>query len=350
MSDADTNLGIVVLGGGVAAAAWCASTGGRVLTPNAVPDPSSALWVHPVPSLGERRAVVSNPFRDAEGKVQHLGADVMYRRNDTRDLLAVFPVGSAGGTTLFFMPEHIPAFAACAGVVTFASRTGVGNTVIVRHANGWATYYTHLATLAVRRGEAVSAGQTLGTIGASPADAAHLRHLHFELWRGAVRSGAADPNPFLQAWSRVRIAWSPNNASVASQLLPRNASLTAYRPVGDRGESYPEWVRRLRGASGVYVIREIGGAIVYVGSSVGRLYETLTRHFQTWRRYKGFWRGQFAEGADPGLTYPRKSVEVAIKITSPDDAHEEEMRTIRRLQPRDNQIGQPEPEFEAVPF
>ncbi len=97
------------------------------------------------------------------------------------------------------------------------------------------------------------------------------------------------------------------------------------------------------------MIREIDGPIVYVGSSIGRLYETLTRHFQTWRRYKGFWRGQFAEGADPGLTYARSAVEVAIKTTKPDDAHEEELRTIRRLEPRDNQIGQ-EPELEEAPF
>ena len=27
-------------------------------------------------------------------------------------------------------------------------------------------------------------------------------------------------------------------------------------------------------------------------------------HFH-WRRYKSFWRGQFAEGHDPGLTYDR---------------------------------------------
>jgi hypothetical protein len=69
-------------------------------------------------------------------------------------------------------------------------------------------------------------------------------------------------------------------------------------------------------------------------------------HFH-WRRYKGFWRGQFAEGADPGLTYARSAVEVAIKTTTPADAHEEELRMIRRLQPRDNQLGQP---VEDVPF
>jgi hypothetical protein len=151
----------------------------------------------------------------------------------------------------------------------------------------------------------------------------------------------------------VSVAWSPTTTLVASaQPEPRNASMSSYRPVGESGEPYPAWVRRLRGQSGVYVIREINGPIVYVGSSVGRLYETLTRHFQTWRRYKGYWRGQFAEGADPGLTYKRSAVEVAIKTTTPGDAHEEELRMIRRLQPRDNQLGQPdpEPELEEAPF
>jgi hypothetical protein len=100
----------------------------------------------------------------------------------------------------------------------------------------------------------------------------------------------------------------------------------------------------------VYVIRDVEThEIVYVGSSAGRLYDTLTRHFQRWRRYKGFWRGQYAEGHDPGLTYERDSVEVAIRLTTPNDSLDEEMRLIARLRPRDNLIGQAE-EAEAVPF
>jgi len=61
----------------------------------------------------------------------------------------------------------------------------------------------------------------------------------------------------------------------------RNAGLT-YRPVGTRGEDYPEWLRNLRGKSGVYVIRDAqSGEILYVGESHSdRIFETLTRHFQ----------------------------------------------------------------------
>jgi hypothetical protein len=104
------------------------------------------------------------------------------------------------------------------------------------------------------------------------------------------------------------------------------------------------------GKAGVYVIRGAKSReIVYVGSSAGRLYDTLTRHFQTWRRWKGFWRGQYGEGHDPGLTYPRASVEVAIRLTKPSKSLDEETRLIRRLKPRDNVIGQTD-RVEAVPF
>jgi excinuclease UvrABC nuclease subunit len=125
--------------------------------------------------------------------------------------------------------------------------------------------------------------------------------------------------------------------------LLRNGALT-YRPVGERGEAYPEWLRRYRGASGVYVIRDRDTReVLYVGEShSGRLYATVTRHFQEWRRWKGFWRGQFGEGHDPGLTYPRAAIEVAVRATNDNDAIDEEARLIRRLRPRDNLIGQPD--------
>jgi hypothetical protein len=177
-ADAENTLGLMLLGGSVVAASTLALRASH--DRGAVTRPA---WVHPVPSLdkGGRLAVVSNDYRarisDNDSAREHLGVDLMYRRNDARDLIAAFPVGTAGGTPLFFMPENIPALAASAGVVTFAGATTVGNTVIVRHPNGWATYYTHLATLSVRQGSTVAAGQMIGTIGASPEDAAHLRHL-----------------------------------------------------------------------------------------------------------------------------------------------------------------------------
>jgi len=153
-------------------------------------------------------------------------------------------------------------------------------------------------------------------------------------------------------WPFVMMSSAP-----ARQLSPpaprsgvalRNASLV-YRPLGASGERYPDWVRELDGMSGVYVIRDADShETLYVGSSSTRLYDTLTRHFQQWRRYKGYWRGQYGEGHDPGLTYKRAGVEVAVRLTSPSNALDEEARMIRRLSPRDNIIGQAE--LEEAPF
>ena len=105
-----------------------------------------------------------------------------------------------------------------------------------------------------------------------------------------------------------------------SALVARNAGFM-YRPIGASGEAYPEWVRALKGKAGVYVIRDIETPRDRLRRlvSAGRLYDTLTRHFQTWRRWKGFWKGQYGEGHDPGLTYDRDSVEVAVRLTSPSE-------------------------------
>ena len=363
MSTSSDALPLVALGGGVGGAALVArsrdahSMDVATTTQHDRVDLGAttghrAAWIFPVPSLAERHAVISDGFGSprtrADGsKEKHLGADLMFRRRDARDLIAVYPPGTASGTKGYFMPDEVPALAASVGVVQFAAWTPVGNTVIVRHPSGWATYYTHLSKLAVRVGDQLAAGQMIGIIGSSPADRRELRHLHFELWQHGSRSGVVDPEPYLAAWHRVVIDdWAPG---APRAVAPRNRAGLAYRPVGDRGEPYPEWLRRVRGSSGVYVIRERGGPVLYVGqSSAGKLYETLTRHLQQWRRYKGFWRGQYAEGHDPGLTYDRDSVEVAIRVMSPSEALDEEARLIRRLKPRDNLIGQTE--LEEVPF
>jgi hypothetical protein len=302
-----------------------------------------SAWVWPVPMLGDRRPVVSDgwasPRRLADGSVRkHMGADIMYRRRSEADQAAEQPPGSPSGSRWYFMPEGTPALAVAPGIVRIAKDTPRGFTVVIRHAGGWTTYYTHLASLAVAAGQPIAAGQSIGLIGHDPSDSRHLRHLHFELWKGGKRSGAVDPTPYLAAWNR---------ASSPGERLVRNGAL-AYRPIGDRGEPYPSWVRALKGRSGVYVIRE-GNETVYVGESHSdRLYETLTRHFQAWRRWKGFWKGQFAEGHDPGLTYDRGGVEVAVRETRPGDAIDEERRLIERLRPRDNLLGQPE--LEDAPF
>jgi hypothetical protein len=154
----------------------------------------------------------------------------------------------------------------------------------------------------------------------------------------------------------TRVTTDADNSELPDPGL-RNASLS-YRPIGRTGESYPAWVRALRGKSGVYVVRERqrdgSNPVVYVGEShTRRLYQTLTRHFQTWRRSKKFWAGQYGgQGHDPGLTYDRSRVTVAARVLPDDRAIDEEARLIVRLRPRDNLVGQPTDlaDDEVVPF
>lgn len=182
----------------------------------------------------------------------------------------------------------------------------------------------------------------VGEVLAALTDAGVIVRASPVLWNVAGLSrprGAVDPEPYLAARRYLTLPTWSTSAIRNSRLI--------YRPVGLRGEPYPDWLRGLKGKSGAYVIREEGRP-VYIGEShTGRLYETLTRHFQTWRRQKGFWKG-YVEGHDPGLTYDRDGVDVAVRVTSANDAIDEELRLIGRLHPRDNLLGQPEEE--DVPF
>lgn len=84
----------------------------------------------------------------------------------------------------------------------------------------------------------------------------------------------------MRTWEAVP---APPTMGPAPLVAMRNAALT-YRPIGGRGEAYPDWVRDLRGRSGVYFIRDASShELLYIGSSSRRLYETLTRHFQVVR-------------------------------------------------------------------
>jgi hypothetical protein len=290
-------------------------------------------WVWPVPRWNGRAPVISDGFDSPRpGVPRHGGVDLMFARQP----IDAFKPGSPNGSKLFVMPDGLTAVAAGDGAVWSAMQTPQGYAVVIDHASTKvATFYTHLEKLLVapsapgKGNERVRAGQPIGIIGASPRDPEHLKHLHFEVWLGGPND-RIDPAPLMRAWETV----SDSNALVA-----RNAGLV-YRPVGASGERYPDWVRELDGKAGVYVIRDADSReIVYVGSSAGQLYSTLTRHFQSWRRWKNFWRGQYGEGHDPGLTYERDSVEVAIRLTAPNKSLDEEMRLIARLKPRDNIVG-----------
>jgi len=73
-----------------------------------------------------------------------------------------------------------PVGAAAEGTVIRAwndTKNGGGNSVLVRHPDGSVTGYAHLGDIGVRRGDTVSAGQPLGTVGSTGRSTGS--HLHF---------------------------------------------------------------------------------------------------------------------------------------------------------------------------
>ena len=115
-------------------------------------------------------------------------------------------------------------------------------------------------------------------------------------------------------------------------------SLSYRSPAGEKPGTFAQWLRDLRNQSGCYVIRskEIG-EVFYVGEShTGRLYSTITRHFQEWRDCQ--------EGRTC-YTYSRHHVEVAIRLTPPSAAIGAQNKLINRLNPRDNSLGYAEKPF-----
>lgn len=330
--------------GGGAIAMYLYSRGHRDAKP--ARSPAVALpgrWVWPVQSWNGRAPVISDGFNSPRaGLVRHGGVDIMFARVASD----WFKPGTSNGSKRFVMPDEIAVLAASDGVLWSAMPTSHGNAVVISHPHAKAsTFYTHLDKLFVPKTEPgkskqqIRAGQLIGTVGFSPLDGAKLRHLHFELWLGGP-SEKVDPTAFMKNW---QVLPDPR-----ATLVARNGGFT-YRELGASG-AYPQWVRELKHKSGVYLIRDATShELLYVGSSSGRLYDTLTRHFQTWRRFKGFWKGQYAEGHDPGLTYDRDEVEVAIRLTRSDNSLDEEARLIHRLRPRDNLLGQPT-ELEEAPF
>lgn len=113
-----------------------------------------------------------------------------------------------------------------------------------------------------------------------------------------------------------------------------NGKLSQFRPVGSSG-SYPLWLLNLKTSSGCYVIKaRRSGRVLYVGEShSGRLYHTLTRHFQEW------------SGMGAGYTTGRGRVLVAIKITSKRTSIDCQEKLIRRLKPKFNQQLEKEDDF-----
>ena len=111
-----------------------------------------------------------------------------------------------------------------------------------------------------------------------------------------------------------------------------------FRPVKE-GRQISDWVKALKGKSGVYLIREkngflfFAGEVVYVGEShTSRLYSTLLRHFQHWT------------GKTAGATFAVSKVEVAVVRCPANRALALQNALIEEYRPRLNTTANPDAE------
>lgn len=101
------------------------------------------------------------------------------------------PRGNRFHTGLDFPAGHGARVAAAGrGRVSFAGWDpgGFGNLVIVRHRRGATTWYAHLSSIGVARGQRVVAGSRIGAVGSTGYSTGP--HLHFEI---RVRGASIDP-------------------------------------------------------------------------------------------------------------------------------------------------------------
>lgn len=91
-------------------------------------------------------------------------------------------------------PEGTKVRAAAHGVVIYAGdgMKGYGNAVVIDHGEEVTTLYAHLREIRIQSGDAVAAGEPIGTVGTT--GNATTPHLHFEL---RVGDQAVDPERYL---------------------------------------------------------------------------------------------------------------------------------------------------------
>lgn len=97
----------------------------------------------------------------------------------------------------FAVPTGTPVRAASSGtVVSTNSGDAFGNSIVIRHPNGYHTQYAHLSTIGVQEGQKVRTGQEIGRSGSTGNSTGP--HLHFEVRVTEQLGSGVDPVPWLR--------------------------------------------------------------------------------------------------------------------------------------------------------
>ena len=130
-----------------------------------VPSEKGFLW--PLPGYTTLSSLFAGRYHPITGKWQsHTGIDIP----------------APGGT---------PILAAKSGVVTTSIKKGsYGNYVVISHSDGTSTLYAHMSKRAVKEGQTVKQGQTIGYVGTTGSSTGN--HLHYEVRVNGTRKNPTD--------------------------------------------------------------------------------------------------------------------------------------------------------------
>lgn len=128
----------------------------------------------------------------------------------------------------YYAPKGTPVYAAGSGTVTRAGYSAAnGNHVFIKHANGIETKYLHFSKNAVRQGQKVKQGQTIGYVGAT--GLATGPHLHYEfLVNGSHRNPRTVPLPKVEPLQGDMLLSFQHGAAPLLTQLSRLESASLY--------------------------------------------------------------------------------------------------------------------------
>jgi len=119
----------------------------------------------------------------------------------------------------YYAPQGTPVYAAGAGTVTRSGYSAAnGHHVFIKHANGIETKYLHFTKTAVKQGQKVQQGQTIGYVGST--GLATGPHLHYEfLVNGVHRNPRTVPLPKVEPLQGdMLLSFQHGSAPLLSQL------------------------------------------------------------------------------------------------------------------------------------
>jgi murein DD-endopeptidase MepM/ murein hydrolase activator NlpD len=160
-------------------------------------DPSGRPAYYTADGKSLQKAFLKSPLKFAARVSSH------FNRHRYHPVLKVY---RAHMGTDYAAPIGTPVQAIANGKVEFSARKGGnGNLVIIRHFNGYESYYLHLSRLLVRKGQSVQQGQRIGLVGMT--GLASGPHLDFRLRR----------NGSFVDWERIKL---PPSNPVSSKDQP----------------------------------------------------------------------------------------------------------------------------------